>query len=172
MSMPQRNDSRVGRVVEEVLGLTEDQVPVRVVEYVREDTGTGLRIEDSEIIVAGGRGLGGPDGFKVLQELADVLGGVVGGSRGAVDNGWITHDRQVGQTGRTVRPKLYVACGISGAIQHLVGMQNSQAIVAINSDPEAPIFKVATHGIVGDVYRVVPALTREFEKRLGSRGEV
>jgi electron transfer flavoprotein alpha subunit len=169
MAMPPRDPSNTGQIMKEPLGLAEQQVAVRLLEYVREQTGTGLRVEDAEIVVAGGRGVGGPDGFKVLQELADVLGGVVGGSRGAVENGWIPHERQVGQTGRTVRPKLYVACGISGAVQHLVGMQNSQAIVAINADPEAPIFSVATHGIVGDMFKIVPALTNEFKKRLDGK---
>ena len=170
MAMPPHNTSNVGQVVKEPLGLSEQDVAVRLVEYVREQTGTGMRVEDAEIIVAGGRGVGSAEAFSVLQELADALGGVVAGSRGAVENGWIPPERQVGQTGRTVRPKLYVACGISGAVQHLVGMQNSQAILAINADPEAPIFSVATHGIVGDLFKVVPALTKEFKKRL--HGEV
>ncbi|NIM05134.1 MAG: 4Fe-4S dicluster domain-containing protein [Armatimonadetes bacterium] len=168
MPMPDRDATRTGKVIEEQLGMTENEVGSRVVEYHREEAGE-IRIEDADIIVAGGRGLGGPEGFKMLQELADVLGGVVGASRGCVDAGWITTPYQVGQTGKTVRPKVYFACGISGAIQHLVGMQTSDIIVAINSDPNAPIFKVATYGIVGDLNKVVPAITAEFRTKLKGR---
>lgn len=165
MPMPKKDAARTGRLIEEKLGMKEDEVGSRVVEYHREEAGE-FRIEDAEVIVAGGRGMGSPAGFKILQELADVLGGVVGASRGAVDSGWISTAYQVGQTGKTVRPKLYFACGISGAIQHLVGMQTSDVIVAINSDPNAPIFKVANYGIVGDMYKIVPALAAEFRAKL------
>ena len=115
-------------------------------------------ITEADIIVSGGRGLGSPDGFKLIQGLADALGGVVGASRCAVDDGWIAYRHQVGLSGRTVRPKIYVACGISGSVQHLAGMQTSDLIIAINKDPNAPIFKVADYGIVGDLYEVVPRI--------------
>jgi electron transfer flavoprotein alpha subunit len=117
------------------------------------------------VIVSGGRGLGKPAGFDMLRELASELGGVVGSSRACVDAGWIPYEHQVGQTGKTVRPKLYIAAGISGAVQHKVGMQHSDFILAINSDPHAPIFDVATFGIVGDVYQVIPALTQAIRAR-------
>jgi electron transfer flavoprotein alpha subunit len=126
-----------------------------------------VNLSDAEVIVSGGRGIGGSENFKVIRELAGVLGAAVGASRAAVDSGWIPYEHQVGQTGRTVRPKIYIACGISGSIQHQAGMKTSDIIVAINKDVEAPIFKIATYGIVGDLFQVIPLLTQEFKKRLG-----
>jgi electron transfer flavoprotein alpha subunit len=126
---------------------------------------TGVNLEEAEIIVAGGRGVGSKENFDIIRDLADALGGEVAGSRVTVELEWLPHNRQVGQTGSTVTPKLYIACGISGAIQHLVGMENSDIIVAINKDPNAAIFEVAHYGIVADLHKVVPALTEEIKKR-------
>lgn len=159
-SMPQLDPDRVGEVTEEPLGLSEDEVGTKVLEFIPEPHQVDL--SNADIIVSGGRGLGGPKAFDMLFELAEALHGVVGASRGAVMAGWIPYQHQVGQTGQTVRPKIYVACGISGAIQHLVGMQDSDVVVAINSDADASIFRAADYGLVGDMFQIIPALTRRL----------
>jgi electron transfer flavoprotein alpha subunit len=159
-------EPEIGRsaIVEPVAADVEG-VRARVVELAGAAEGE-VDVAEADIIVTGGRGVGGPEGFAPIQSLARTLGAAVGASRAAVDAGWIEHAHQVGQTGKTVTPNLYVACGVSGAIQHLAGMKTAKVIVAVNKDAEAPIFKIASYGIVGDLFEVVPLLDREFQTLL------
>ncbi|MFP4473382.1 MAG: FAD-binding protein [Candidatus Omnitrophota bacterium] len=157
--------SRTGEVIEETVSPNLLTSRTKLLDLVEEVSAT-VNIAEADIIVSGGRGMKDPENFSILEELAQVLGGSVGASRAAVDSDWIPYSHQVGQTGKTVCPKIYIACGISGQIQHLVGMQSSDIIIAINKDASAPIFDVATFGIVGDVFEVVPMLTRKFKEAL------
>jgi electron transfer flavoprotein alpha subunit len=159
MPMPERDDSRTGEIVRETVPIREEDIATKVLEIIEDKNLESVDVAAADIIVSGGRGMCNTENYSILQELADELGGVVGCSRAAVEAGWMPLERQVGQTGKTVRPKIYIACGISGAIQHLVGMQDSDVIIAINRDKQAPIFEVATFGIVGDLFEVIPAIT-------------
>jgi electron transfer flavoprotein alpha subunit len=168
MAMPQKDTTRTGVIVREKVPVKEEDIAAKVLEIIGDEQLDSVDVAAAEIIVSGGRGMCNTDNYKILQELADELHGVVACSRAAVEAGWMPLERQVGQTGKTVRPKIYIACGISGAIQHLVGMQDSDTIIAINRDKSAPIFEVATFGIVGDLFQVVPAITayvREARKQ-------
>ncbi|WP_052947739.1 electron transfer flavoprotein subunit alpha/FixB family protein [Aneurinibacillus tyrosinisolvens] len=161
---------RTGKVIHEPLGIHEKDLQTRVLEIVR-DTTQRMKLDEAHIIVAGGKGLGDEKGFRICYELAEVLGASVGATRDAVEAGWIDHHYQVGQTGITVTPKIYFAIGISGAVQHIVGMQNSEFIIAINKDPEAPIHNVATYSIVGDAFEIVPHMIEAFQKAVNG-GEI
>jgi electron transfer flavoprotein alpha subunit len=165
MPMPERQEGATGIIVRDPFVVPEENILTKVIEIIRDTHSKSMvDITGADFIISGGRGMMGPDNFAMLQELADELGGVVGASRSAVDAGWMPGDRQVGQTGKTVRPKIYIACGISGAIQDLVGMQDSDMVIAINRDKGAPIFEVATYGIVGDLFQIVPAITRQIRE--------
>ncbi|MCX6031426.1 MAG: electron transfer flavoprotein subunit alpha/FixB family protein [Chloroflexi bacterium] len=164
--LPAADKSRTGEIVLLAVALDGLASAEEVLEFETTETGE-VSVENAGIIVSGGRGVKGPEGFAPLRELARLLGGAVGASRAAVDAGWIPYPHQVGQTGKSVRPDLYIAAGISGAIQHLAGMSNAKVIVAINKDKDAPIFSLARYGIVGDLFEVTPALTAALKRKLG-----
>jgi electron transfer flavoprotein alpha subunit len=163
-AMPEKDASKSGEVIKETFTMAETDLNTKFLEFIKSQVMVNL--VEADIIVAGGRGAGGPEGFAILRDLANMLGGAMGASRAAVDSGWIPYEHQVGQTGKTVKPKIYIACAISGAIQHLAGMRTSDCIVAINKDPEAPIFKSATIGIVGDYKVVIPKILEKFKSKL------
>lgn len=168
MAMPERDATRSGRIIEDTLGMIEDSIITKVLEFIPDEMQDKPQLPFADIIVAGGRGMKKPENFKLIWELAQVLGAEVGATRPVVQAGWVELDRQVGQSGKTVRPKLYIAVGISGAIQHRVGMDASDVIIAINNDPNAPIFDFAHYGIVGNAMTILPALTEAFKAHLAT----
>ena len=167
--MPRRDDSRTGSITEATLGMVETDIVTKLLDFIPDANRNTVNLAYADVIVSGGKGLKNPDNFKLVWDLARVLGAEVGATRPVVQAGWVEAERQVGQTGKTVRPKLYIAAGISGAIQHRVGMESSDVIVAINTDANAPIFDFAHFGIVGNALQVLPALTKAFEARLAKQ---
>jgi electron transfer flavoprotein alpha subunit len=165
MQMPEKDLTRTGRIVEVTPNLAEEVFVTKVLDFIPDRDQQEAQLAFADIIIGGGKGLQKPENFKLIWDLAEVLGAEVGASRPCVQAGWVSGDRQIGQTGKTIRPKLYIAAGISGAIQHRVGCENSDVILAINSDPNAPIFDFAHHGIVGDALQILPALTEQFRQR-------
>lgn len=168
MHMPERGEPREGRIIEHPLGLLEASIITKVLEFIPDRNQNQAQLAYADIIVSGGRGLKRPENFQLIWDLARVLGAEVGCTRPLVQAGWVTADRQVGQTGKTVRPKLYIAAGISGAIQHRVGMESSDVIIAINEDANAPIFDFAHYAIVGNAMQILPALTEAFRQHLAT----
>lgn len=162
MQKLERKPGATGEIIRVDVELSESDIRTKIIDIVK-STKELVSLTDADIICSGGRGLGDASGFELMQKFADKVGGVVGASRAAVDNGWIDHSHQVGQTGTTVKPKIYFACGISGAIQHQAGMSGAGTIVAINTDPDAPIFEIADYGIVGDLYKVIPEIMAEWD---------
>jgi electron transfer flavoprotein alpha subunit len=159
----QADDARIAEVVKEEIQTPAEQIRTKVIEIIK-SVAEGIKLEDAEVIVAGGRGLGKAENVAIIQELADVLGGAIGGTRACIDAEWMPPQLQIGQSGKRVKPKLYIGCGISGATQHLVGMDSSDVIVVINKDPDAPIFEIADYGVVGDLFEVIPVLIEEIKK--------
>jgi electron transfer flavoprotein alpha subunit len=166
LPMPERTPGRSGRIVEHALGLDEQDIVTKVLQFIADRESNQAQLAYADIVVAGGLGLRSAENFQLVKELAEVLGAEYGGSRPLVQKGWITADRQIGQTGKTIRPKLYIAAGISGAIQHRVGVEGADLIVAINTDPNAQIFDFAHLGVVADAIQLLPALSEAFRKRL------
>jgi len=169
MPMPRADETRTGAIVESTLGLVESAIVTKLLDFIPDASTNKINLPYADVIVSGGKGLKNPDNFALVFELARVLGGEVGATRPVVQAGWVEAERQVGQTGKTVRPKLYIAAGISGAIQHRVGMEGADVIVAINTDANAPIFDFAQYGIVGNAMQVLPALTHAFASHFQTR---